>query len=80
MYKDDENPYNKGCLLNWYITFWVPAPPSKLDNLREMISETYLEATMNVMKLLECDQCVLSRMALKRMSLQMISQSRHISI
>jgi len=43
MYAEEENPFDKGCLLNWWITFCIKAPPSRLTNLRELISPTYLE-------------------------------------
>ena len=36
--QDNRNPYNKGCLGNWYEVFCLPIPPSKCD-FRAVVEE-----------------------------------------
>ena len=43
LFKDEENPYDRGCLSNWYITLCFSPPPSKLTKLRDLVLPTYLD-------------------------------------
>lgn len=43
LYKDTDNPNDRGCVNNWYITLCIKAQDSKLNKLRELVSPRYLD-------------------------------------
>jgi len=43
LFKEDENPYDRGCLSNWYITLCFSPPASKLTRLRALVLPTHLD-------------------------------------
>jgi len=43
LYKDTDNPNDRGCVNNWYITLCVKAQESKLTKLRDLVSPAYLD-------------------------------------